>query len=268
MRLHPSEARWFETFTTRDDTVRAVELLAGTGVVQLEVDPRHAETADTGRLRHFVDRFEALAAPLGAALPNPGQRAATLVGDPVHIANRALHRLRVWLERYDFINEHLAQLRAEHDDLVLMAECVEAMRVAQLDFDGIFKPTRFLCKCLFACPRDLAFDAAALPGVEATVKGSQHAFLYVAASPEQRDSIGAMVVEHGCSQFGIPHWLTGDHGLQQQRIVERLNLNVAELQRYDSEARPAPGQRTRPGPCQHPDPALVPRSRPRPAGAP
>jgi V/A-type H+-transporting ATPase subunit I len=235
MRLHPAEARWFETFTTRDDTVHAVEALARTGVVQLEIDPRHSDSTDTAKLRHFVDRFEALAAPLAGILPNPSQRAATLIGDPVHIANQAVHRLRLWLARYEYLEERLAQVRAEHDELLLMAECVEAMRVAGLDFDGIFKPTRFLCKCLFACPRSLILDAIPSSAVEAVVKGPQHEFLYIAAAPELRDIIRTMVVEHGCSQFGVPHWLAGDHGLQQRRIVERLDRNVAELQSLEAE---------------------------------
>lgn len=236
MRLHPAEARWFETFTTRDETVRAVEALARTGVVQLEIDPRHSDLTDTVKLRHFVERFEALAAPVAAILPNSGERAATLIGDPVHIANQALHRLRLWLARYEYLDARLEQVRAEHDELLLMAECVEAMRAAGLDFDGIFKPTRFLCKCLFACPRSLAIEASMPGAIEAVVKGPHHEFLYIAASPEQREVIRAMVVEHGCDPFGLPHWLAGDHGLQQQQIVAHLDLNVAELQHLEAEA--------------------------------
>ncbi len=236
MRLHPAEARWFETYTARDDTVRAVEVLARTGVVQLEIGPRYTESTDTAKLRHFVERFEALAESVAASLPGAGQSAATLVGDPVHIANRAVHTLRVWLARHDFVDAHLEQLRAEHDELVLLAECVEAMRVAKLDFDGIFKPTRFLCKCLFACPRGRTLDAGIGGAVEETVKGPHHEFLYVAAAPEQQNLIQTLVLDHGCIQFGLPHWLTGDHGLQQRQIVEHLNQNVAELKRLEAEA--------------------------------
>lgn len=237
MRLRPAQARWFEVFVARDLTVRAVEALARTGVVQLEVDPRHADSADSAKLRHFVSRFEELAASAAGALPGGSERAATLVGDPVHIANQAVHRLRVWLARHDYLEEKLAQLQAEHEELLLLAECVEGLRGASLDLDGIFQHTRFLCKCLFACPHGLALEANPDNAIEAVVKGPQHDFLYVAASPEQQATIQNLVVRHGCAQFGIPHWLEGEHGLQQRRIVARFEQVAAEIHDYDAEAR-------------------------------
>ncbi len=221
MHIRPTEARWFEAFTPRDDTVRAIELLARTGGVQLEVDPRFVESADTEKLRHFVQRFQTLAAPYASRLPGTGQRAGTLVGDPVHLANLAVHRLRVWQARHDYLSERLEQVRAELDELDLLAECVAGMAVAGLDFEGIFRRTPLLCKCLFACPRD-SLPEGGFPGaVETLVQGARHRFLYVAATPDQKEIIQAMVVGHGCLPFGLPQWLSSDQGLQQSRIRER-----------------------------------------------
>lgn len=237
MHLRPAVARWFEAYTPRDETVRAVEALAATGVVQMEVDPRFASSAETEKLRYFVERFESLAAPVEHLLPAAGERATMLVGDPVHIANQALHRLRVWLARHDYVAERLEQARAEHEDLLLLAECAEGMRAMGLDFEGVFARTRFLCKCLFACPhgRDLGPDIAA--AVEERIKGPHHDFLYIAATPERQAMIQAMVVEHGCIQFAMPHWLIGEQGLQQARIVEHVNAAAAELKRLEDESR-------------------------------
>lgn len=237
MRLRPSQAQWFEAYTPRNDTVRAVEALAATGVVQLEVDPRFASPAETEKLRHFVERYLEMSRPLAYLLPDAGERATTLVGDPVHIANQAVHRLRVWLARHDYLSERIAQLRAEHEELLLLAECAEGMRAANLDIANIFKHTRFLCKCLFACPhgRDLGADIDA--AIEERIKGPHHDFLYIAATPEQQALIQAMVVEHGCAQFGLPHWLSGEQGLQQARIVEHINTAAAEIKRLDAESR-------------------------------
>jgi V/A-type H+/Na+-transporting ATPase subunit I len=115
MRIRPAEAKWFEAYTPRQDTVRAVEAMAATGVVQLEVDPRFANSAETAKLRYFVERFKTMEATVAGDLPGAGDRATTLVGDPVHIANQALHRLRIWLARHDYVSERLEQVRAEHD---------------------------------------------------------------------------------------------------------------------------------------------------------
>lgn len=130
MSLRPTRARWFETWVPRDHTVRATEVLAATGVVQLELEPRHDSDVDVERLRHFVERFESLAAAYEEDLPPGIAQPTALIGDAVHIANQAVHTLRQWSARLDFTREHLAQLRAEHDQLVLLTECLEGMHPA------------------------------------------------------------------------------------------------------------------------------------------
>ena len=97
--------------------------------------------------------FAALAATHAHDLPGVGRQVTVLEGDPVHLANLALHCLRVWSARVDFLKAHLEHLRDELHHLQLLAECLEAMDRAGLDLDGVFRKTRFLCKCLFACPK-------------------------------------------------------------------------------------------------------------------
>ena len=235
MGFRPQQARWFETYTPRDQTVRAVEVLARTGSVQLELDPRDANALSSQKLRFFINHFQQLAQDHAESLPDAEKQATTLMGDPVHIANQALHQLRIWSAQLDFLNEQLAELRAEHDELVLLAECVEGMREAGLDYAGIFKHTRFLCKCLFACPHGRSQEALEYPVVEALTQGPHHDFLYVAAAPEQREAILQLVIERGCQQFGIPAWLSNDQGLQQKQVIEQLDKVFHEIQKLSAQ---------------------------------
>jgi len=237
MHLRPAEAKWFEVYTPRHETVRAVEALAETGVVQLEVDPRFAHSAQTEKLRHFVDRFQALAAPVAQHLPGGDARASVLTGDPVHIANQAVHRLRIWLARHDYVSEQLEQARAEHDELLLLAECVEGMHSLGLDFDGVFQHTRFLCKCLFACAHGQPLDDEIEAAVERRIKGPHHDFLYIAAAPDQQSLIQSVVVKHGCIQFALPHWLGGEAGMQRSNVVARLGAAATRVKRLEDALR-------------------------------
>ena len=242
MPLHPTRAVWFEVWTPRDQTVRATEVLAASGVVQLELEARPDEWVDSGRLRFFVERFEALAAEHAAELPAAVARPTALLGNSVHIANQALHRLRVWRARFDYLREHLAQLRAEHDQLALLTECLTGMRAAGLDLDGVFRQTRFLCKCLFACPRAAAGGAPNLPADLANVvrrlsHGAGHDFLYFVGTPEQRDAIARLVVEGGCEQIGVPGWLAGGPAQQGSLLLAHLTGIAREIARLESELR-------------------------------
>ncbi|MDP2831982.1 MAG: V-type ATPase 116kDa subunit family protein [Pseudomonadota bacterium] len=237
MALRPAQARWFETYVPRDQTVRATEVLADTGVVQLELAPRLDETPHMERLRFFLDHFTALALEHEEDLPAGVAHPTALIGDSAHIANLALHRLRVWSAQVDYLREHLAQLRAEHDHLVLLAECLEALHPAGIDLDGVFRETRFLCKCLFACPhgREIAPELGGV--VERVAHGPQHVFLYFVGAPEQRAQVSRLVIETECEQVGIPAWLSGDHEQQKHLLLAQLALKTHEIAGLDTRLR-------------------------------
>jgi V/A-type H+-transporting ATPase subunit I len=237
MMFRPVQARWFETYVPREQTVKATEVLASTGVVQLETDPRLAEVVDVERLGQFVEAFHTLAAAHAHDLPGAGQQATALVGDPAHIANQCLHGLRVWTARVEYLKAHIEHLRAELHQYELLAECLQAMRQAGLDLDTVFHKTRFLCKCLFACPRGGAREAEVDAGADVIVRGSQHDFLYIASLPDKRHAIRHWVVERGCEQMGIPAWLAGEYEEQVHKVFSHLKGTHDELGELEGELK-------------------------------
>lgn len=234
MSLRPSQARWFETYVPREEAVRASEVLAATGVVQLELAPRLAHPVDVERLRYFVDRFRSLAAEHGHDLPKTGGAATALVGDPAHLANESLHRLRLWSAHIDHVKAQLEQMREGVRQQELLAECLAAMHDSGLDLDGVFRETQFLCKCLFACPHGSVDDEGPTASLHAVAHGTEHDFLFAADQPEQRDAIRHMVLEKGCEQLGIPAWFSNDREQQRAQLQARLTharSDVTDLER-------------------------------------
>lgn len=231
MPLRPAQARWFETYLPRDVTVRGVEVLAKTGAVELESgrEARQMHPVDVGRLRYFVERYQQLAGAHAQDLPRIGGQASSLAGDPIHLANQALHRLRAWCDRVDMAHARLDQLDAESHHLRLLEECVEGMAGEGLDLDRVFSKTRFLCKCLFACPKQDAPPRKTPDGVEEVVRGHNWDFLYVAGLPERRHLISQLAVEQGCEQIAIPAWLAGSPANQRQELKQRLADTCREL---------------------------------------
>ncbi len=237
MPLRPAQATWFETYIPRDQTVRATAALADTGVVQLELAPHLEEMLDRDRLRFFLDRFDALAAEHDDDLPDGVAHATALVGDSTHIANQALHRLRNWADQVDFVREHLAQARAEHEQLLLLAECLTATHPAGLDLEGVFRETRFLCKCLFVCPHGQTLAPDLQGVVQRLAHGARHDFLYFIGAPEQRDRIARLVSEASCEQVGLPDWLFGDPAQQKYLLLAQLALRAHRIAEYDEQLR-------------------------------
>jgi V/A-type H+/Na+-transporting ATPase subunit I len=197
-RLRPVQARWFETYVPHEQTVRATEILARTGVVELETDPRLPRPLDTRKLLYFLQRAEALIADHREDLPSGRDRPTALVGDPVHQANRNLHRLRVWSARLDFFKEQLAQRLAEREDLHLLDEALRAMRRDETSLLSLFDETRFLCKCFFACPKPCCLEDTEVAGQTGLiVRGPRHDFALMLGLPDQRTLIRRLVHAEG-----------------------------------------------------------------------
>jgi V/A-type H+/Na+-transporting ATPase subunit I len=234
-RLRPAQARWFEAYVPHEQTVRATEILAKTGVVELETDPRLLDPLDTRKLRYFVQHGHALIASHQEDLPTGRDKPTALLGNPVRIANLALHRLRVWSARIDFLKEQLAERESERDDLRLLEEALRAMRRDGFDLDGLFGDSRFLCRCLFACPKTCRLEDTEVEGQTAlVVRGPRHDFRFLLGLQDERAVICDLVVEKGCEQIGIPSWLTGDpnHRIRLARIhLIELEHAIARLER-------------------------------------
>jgi V/A-type H+-transporting ATPase subunit I len=236
MRLRPVQARWFETYVPHEDAVRAAQVLARTGVVELETDPRQPARVDTGRLRYVVERFRELAASHGDDLPSGSQEPTTLVGNPLRLANEALQRLRVWSARVDYLNEHLAALGAEREQLLLLDEALEALQREGLDLDGVCRHTPWLCKCLFACPKGSCGPGHALGHrIAAVAHGPRHDFPFLVGLPDQQAIIQRMVLDEGCEPVGIPAWLAQASGRQRQQVAERITAIEREMAEHQAE---------------------------------
>jgi V/A-type H+-transporting ATPase subunit I len=235
MQLRPTQAHWFETYVPSEQAVGANEVLARTGVVQLEVDPNQAEPADSDRLRYFVTRFRELAALHAGDLPAPGPHATSLAGCPARVANHALFELTVWGARLDFLKEHIAQLHAERDELLLLAEFLGGLWRAGHDYAGLFRQGRQLCKCLFACPKGWELDLDLEEAVEQRVRGKEHEFLYIAGAVERHQIIRHLIVNHGCEQVGLPDWLPEDQAGREQELQLHLDQTTREIARLEAE---------------------------------
>lgn len=244
IRLRPTEARWFETYVPREYTVQATELLAATGQVQLELDPRAPAPVDTHKLRFFIRRVQQLQQAHSDDLPHGASHATALIGDPLHMANLALHRLRNWSARIDYLRERLVQLQAELQQIRLLDEGLAALHAAGRDLDGLPLHTRFLSKGLFACPRGSCADLDCPPSVVKVVApGKRHDFVLLIGEPEEADATARTIVARNCVALAFPPWLGAQHLEQPRALAQRQHVTevaIAETERELSELRQDP----------------------------
>jgi len=100
----------------------------------------------------------------------------------------------------------------------------------------VFRHTRFLCKCLFACPKGCCGPGHALTSlVKVVVHGPRHDFPFLVGLPDQRSVIRRMVLEESCDQVGIPAWLSQASALQRQQVCEHVATLEREIAERETE---------------------------------
>lgn len=233
MSIRPKQARWFETFVARDQTVYALEALARTGVVQLELDPRLTAPMDLRRVRDKLRQFETLMGSYKDLLADCEFCPTAFEGSPVRIATAALHQLRAWTARVEHVRDLLADLRHERKDLLLLQEALLALGDDGQALQPIAHHTDFLFKGAFACPPGQRLRPSPDTAVWDVYPGIEHDFVIVAALPEQADAAKGFLEEQVCEPVVIPPWLgaaTNELRTNLRTHLDRVDERIAELE--------------------------------------
>jgi hypothetical protein len=99
MALRSHQTRWFEVFVRREQVVYALEALAGTHSVQLELDPRFPGSLNIRKLVQGVREFDRLADSFRNLLPDSAQKPTRLSGLPDDLVGHMLQQMQQWQDR-------------------------------------------------------------------------------------------------------------------------------------------------------------------------
>ena len=140
MSLRPVPARWFELLTTREDLVRALEILAHTGKIQLETRSRSTRQAIMPDLRDRFEEFNRLARRYRQYWPAADLASTGIPERPDITLARALEGLRAWQLPADPILAQLESCGSEHADLQRLQQMLLAASLETLDFSLLTRP--------------------------------------------------------------------------------------------------------------------------------
>lgn len=222
MRLRPVPAHWFETYVPRNETVHALEALAATGVVQLELDSKLTEPLELEPVYRIIERFQLVQGKYRDLLPVPSSAPEGKVEAPERTARKALECLESWSAPLDTVLGRQVQLESERQNLVLLGECLTALKAASSDVVHLSQKSRLLYKGVFACPGTHQLPAEICASIDEFVPGRQHNFFVVADEPGCRDIIEKAYRSKACVSLEIPDWLSTDPDKQESRIGARI----------------------------------------------
>jgi V/A-type H+-transporting ATPase subunit I len=230
--LRPKATQWFEVFVPREQTVAALEVLAASGQVELQRDPGAPGPMDARELARIVEDFNRLVQRYGDRLPILDQSPSHFADAPEQSGRRALAGMRDYLAARLRLERRLKRLRDEHENLVLLLECLVALDCTPVVLDRFSHSTDFLYKGVFVCSRARKLEPLPEDEIDLKISGERHDFVIVAALPAQRQRVDS--AWKGCRQIRIPDWLRGNC-YRQTALVQR-HLDTSQRQLAKAEA--------------------------------
>lgn len=221
--FRPREARWFELYVPRDDTVYAIEALAGTGEVQLESSTHLASPLDVAKIRNALAELDHFCKIHQIALPAYAVSPSRLLTSPEETAEQALASIRHWGERLVSLQEQMHKLQSEKEDLDQLLNCLKALHEDDTGLELFAHHGDFLYKGIYACPRDHPLNPRLDDTICRTFVQGDTEFLLLAADPEQQAAIDQLVENSACVEIKIPEWLPSGRSAQETAVAERLS---------------------------------------------
>jgi V/A-type H+-transporting ATPase subunit I len=188
-------------------TVHALELLARTGSVELDVYPKTNASLEVRALLDTIQTFDQLAEAYRDYLPEHERRPSALNETPDQTMRRATDLLKRWIADLDPSLEHLHGLQAERGSLMLLREYVTTSGQTHPDLALLSRPESFLHKGLYACPQEQSLDGTLVHVFKKELAGARHRFLILIGLHDQAPEIERAVREGACLRVEVPAWL-------------------------------------------------------------
>ena len=228
--IRPQEARWFELYVPRDETVYAIEALAGTGEVQLELSTRIASPLDVDEIRRTLHKLDDFCKTHHIALPQYEVAPSQLLSSPEETAEQVLFYVRHWGERLFSLLEEIHRLQEERENLLSLQKCLKALPGDDTGIELFARHGDFLCKGIYACPHDHPLNPKLKSAVTRSLVQDDTEFFFLAALPEQQTVVDYLVDHSECFEVMVPDWLPAGRSAQELAITERLERLIHHLQ--------------------------------------
>jgi V/A-type H+-transporting ATPase subunit I len=227
--LHPVPARWFEVLVARDDAVAALEILASTGAVELEIQADAGAPQLLPEVERHLETYRRLAQQCQAYWPQRSMRPSALTASPAQTLVRAMALLQQWCAEADPLMQSCERLKAERSDLSLLQELLQAMGGETLDFAELAAGGPSLARAVFVLPKAPQDAETAGAAVSYFVYGDQHGFLISVGLAEDLQTLEQRVKSLGGRRLVLPTWLASSRRESLQRVLHRVAAIAAEV---------------------------------------
>jgi V/A-type H+-transporting ATPase subunit I len=220
MGLRPEAARWFELLTSRRELTLALETLASTGSIELEIHSDSRARLNLPDLHERMEDYNRLARRYHPYWPQPEIRPSFVPASPIRLLDRALQHLQAWEDEAAPRVHRLESLSGEQADLQLLETMLLQVQDDALDFGLLAKAGPELAVRVFVLPpgsRIEHFPAALLVKRSSTAR---HDYLRAVGLPADIETLAVDLAAHKARTVALPPFL---HGSRIKALVQVKN---------------------------------------------
>ena len=227
--LRPQAARWFEVLVAQDDVAAALEALACTGAIELEVRAERVTADPMRELKPLLDRYTELLQRYGPYWPAPVATVARHL--PARdVLEENLAQLGEWQAEVESLVDSLQALEQEGRELAIWRELFTLFQDSIIDFGRLRRVEGDLARRVYVFPPDVVFPIPPEVMARRFVLRDQACVLVLGPA----DAVAnldrqAAALRGRRSGLGIPDWLDGKANENLPRIEDRSEEVRARL---------------------------------------
>jgi V/A-type H+-transporting ATPase subunit I len=231
--LRPLAARWFEVLVAQDDVAAALEALAATGAIELEVQAERATAEPMQEVKPLLDAYAELAQRYGYYWPTPAGGVQRNLPAREALTD-GLQRIEAWRTTAEPVIRELQELEQEERELAIWQELLARFRASTVELGLLRRPDSVLARRLYVFPPEVVFPVPDEVMTQRFMLQNQSCVLVlgpqeVVASLDRQ----ATALKGRRSGLGIPGWLEGKPADNVPRVAQRKQ----EVERAISERR-------------------------------
>lgn len=235
MSLRPQPARWFELLTARDDLTLAVETLAKTHAVELEIQSEATAPTTIPDLQSCLEEYNRLAQRYQQYWPQEELRSTAMPGAPARLMENALRRLNAWRADVQALIHEVETLRSERTELSLLNEILVHVGDRPPDFARIARAGPALGAGVYVLPPDARVTQVPAGVIHKQIGTPLHQFLIALGPPDEVRALAQELIAFKGRHLSLPTWLSGGLEENRKQVTERLEYIEKESDRLLAE---------------------------------
>jgi V/A-type H+-transporting ATPase subunit I len=230
--LRPVPARWFELMVPRASVARALEVLARTGVVELDRGEDDEAFITVPPIDEPLARLHELERRFGGYWPEPDLDLPHHDRLMERQVSAALQRVEDWCAEAGPIVERIERISRERSELALIAQlCRDARDEPGLDFGDLVATSPAMRAALFMLPAHSDVPEVADPVLYRRIDGAEATWLLVFGRAGEVDRLARALEGLHARRMHLPRGLSGGPERAGTRIARRMAAAERLLER-------------------------------------